>query len=108
MTEFINHVFDEEKPWLSVDDTWENIISDLKTYTLDPRFVNFIDRNPNWTNEETINRYRGCTRIFGNFLSYSHAFYVVTDDEKMILQIEALVEENMGRKEYVAAKKNFK
>lgn len=93
------------------DDTIDELIRVLEEYTLDPKFEgygNFVNRNPQWRTEEIEERYNGCTVIFGNFLSYSHVFNIVTDDEDMICQIEKLVEENKKRHAYIAAKQRMK
>lgn len=75
MTEYLNKVFSKEKPWMQVDDTEENIISDLREYTLDPIFElygGFVNRCPEWLNSETADKYIGCAVISGNFRTLAH------------------------------------
>jgi hypothetical protein len=106
MLEMINKVIDNEKPWLFVDDTIESILHDLEHYTLDPSFEkygNFVNHNPQWT-KETNGQYNGCTYIFGNFYTYSHAFRLITDDENIINMIETAVIKNKQTEAYKQAK----
>ena len=59
----------------------------LETYTLDPvfeRYGEFVNRTPCWIDGETARKYSGASVIAGNFLSYSHAFYLITDQEELI------------------------
>lgn len=111
MLEILNKVIDNEKPWLFVDDAIESILNDLEHYTLDPRFEeygNFVNHNPQWIKPESYETYRGCTMIFGNFYSYSHAFRLITDDENIINQIEVAVNKNKQTKAYDQAKQELK
>lgn len=106
MTEYLNQVASITEPWKMVPDTEENILRDLETYTLDPVFEmygNFVNPAPVWLDEAQAMKYAGCTSIFGNFLNYSHAFRLVTDDEALIARIAAAVEKNKARPEYKAA-----
>jgi hypothetical protein len=89
-------------------DTIEELKEALKNYTLDPifeRYGDFVNRTPIWDNPEYKEKYKGCTLIWGNFLTLSHVFNIVTDDELLIGEIEALVAENKKRPEYLTAKK---
>lgn len=107
MTEFINTVVDPERPWSFIPDTEENILHDLEHYTLDPAFEDygdFVNRSPEWLDEIHAEKYKGCTVISGNFLTLSHAFYLVTDDEGMISRISVAVERNKNTTEYQAAR----
>ena len=69
----------------------------LETYTLDPvfeRYGEFVNRTPCWIDGETARKYSGASVIAGNFLSYSHAFYLITDQEELIRSLERLIEKN--------------
>lgn len=60
----------------------------LETYTLDPvfeRYGEFVNRTPCWIDGETARKYSGASVIAGNFLSYSHAFYLITDQEELMV-----------------------
>ena len=88
-------------------DTIDELKDALKNYTLDPAFEqygNFVNRAPKWDKPELNERFKGCTTIFGNFLTYSHVFSIITNDEHLINEIEGLVAENKERPEYRAAK----
>lgn len=107
MTLYENKVSDEEKPWMEVPDTEENILRDLGRYTLDPIFEmhgDFVNRTPQWLTEELRQARAGHTVISGNFLNYSHAFRVCTDDEALIKRLEAAIERNKAAPEYQAAR----
>jgi hypothetical protein len=107
MLEILNDVTHPDYPWSRIPDTIENIMKDLREYTLDPtfeRYGNFINRNPVWVKPEIAEKYAGCTSIFGNFFSFSHAFRLVTDDEQLIVQFEQAVNENKQRESYRQAK----
>ena len=106
MTEYLNKVVSDTEPWKMIPDSEENILRDLETYTLDPVFElygNFVNPAPEWLNEKAAAKYAGCASIFGNFLGWSHAFRLVTDDEALISRITAAVEKNKARPEYQAA-----
>jgi hypothetical protein len=107
MIEFLNKdVVDRNHGWKRVPDTVENILDDMADFTLDPRFESygdFVDRSPKWLNPETAEKYKGCASIFGNFLEYSHAFRLVTDDEEIIRRIEEAVARNKATVEYQEA-----
>ena len=88
-------------------DTIEELKEVLKNHTLDPIFElygNFVNRTPGWDDTELNKRYKGCATIFGNFLTLSHGFNIITDDEQLIIEIEGIVTENKKRPEYQAAK----
>ena len=79
----------------------------LKNNTLNPVFElygNFVNRAPKWIYPESSERFKGCTSIFGNFLTLSHVFHIMTDDEQLIGELEELVAENKKRPEYQTAK----
>lgn len=85
----------------------EALYKALTEHTLDPRYESyggFINRNPNWINPNTAEKYAGCALLSGNFLDYTHAFNLVTDDEDIISRVEALVAENIKRPDYVKVK----
>lgn len=108
MTEYLNKVVSEDEPWKMVPDTAENILRDLERHTLDPVFEfygDFVNREPAWLDVKTAAKYAGCASIFGNFLDYSHAFRLVTDDEDLISRISAAVAKNKARPEYAQARK---
>lgn len=108
MTEYLNTVINPDAPWSFIPDTAENILRDLESFTLDPVFElygNFINPAPVWMSEVVAERYAGCTSIFGNFLTLSHAFRLVTDDPVLISRLSAAVERNKATKEYQAARK---
>lgn len=89
------------------NDTIKELKETLKNYTLDPAFEpygNFVNRAPEWENIEYHERFKGCTTIFGNFLTLSHVFNIIADDELLISEIEELVAQNITRPEYQAAK----
>jgi hypothetical protein len=108
MTEYQNKVTNPDAPWSFMADTEENILHDLEQYTLDPIFElygNFINPAPEWQSAEVSEKYAGCTSIFGNFLSHSHAFRLVTDDPGLISHLSAAVERNKATPEYQAARR---
>lgn len=110
MTEYLNTVVNPDAPWSFIPDTAENILRDLESYTLDPVFElygNFINPAPEWLSEVVAERYAGCTSIFGNFLTLSHAFRLVTDDPVLISSLSAAVERNKATPEYQAARKKM-
>lgn len=110
MTEYLNEVINPEKPWLWISDTEENILDSLQRYTLDPIFEfygNFINPSPKWKKEELAIRYAGCTVISGNFLNYSHAFRLVTNDVDLISRMTDAIEKNKRSPEYQAACKEL-
>ena len=79
----------------------------LETYTLDPvfeRYGEFVNRTPCWIDGETARKYSGASVIAGNFLSYSHAFYLITDQEELIRSLERLIEKNRASPQYQAAR----
>lgn len=107
MTEYQNTVTNPSAPWSTMPDTEENILHDLECYTLDPRFElygNFVNPSPEWLSDEVAARYAGCTSIFGNFLTFSHAFRLVTDDPGLISRLSAAIERNKATPEYQAAR----
>lgn len=107
MTLYENKVFDKDKPWLQVPDTEENILRDLECHTLNPIFEmygDFVNRTPQWLTEELRQTRAGHTMISGNFLNYTHAFRVCTDDEGLIERLEAAIDRNKATAEYQAAR----
>lgn len=85
----------------------EELYQTLTEHTLDPAFEmygNFLNRAPQWISEGATQKYTGCASIFGNFLTYSHAFDLVTDEKEIIDEIEHLVAENKATDRYIDAK----
>lgn len=106
MTIYQNQVINPEKPWNFMDDTKENILKDLAEYTLDPAFEeygNFV-YTPTWCDEESAEKYKGLTAISGNFLTLSHAFRLLTDDEELIKELTEAIKRNQETEEYKQAK----
>ena len=106
MTIYQNKVINPEKPWSFMEDTKENILKDLAEYTLDPVFEeygNFV-YIPTWEDEESAEKYKGLTAISGNFLTYSHAFRLLTDDAELIEELTKAIRKNQETEEYKQAK----
>lgn len=104
-------VRDPKNPCKMMTDTAENILNDIARYTLDPvfeKYGDFVNHNPSWLDKESAEKYKGCTVIFGNFLYYSHAFNIITDDENIIKAFEDAVKKNKSTSEYIAAKNKQK
>lgn len=109
MTIYQNRVINPERPWSFMDDTKENILEDLEQYTLDPvfeKYGNFVYQ-PTWDEKENEEKYKGMTVIFGNFLEVSHAFRVLTDDEKLITELEESIRKNQESEKYKEAKERI-
>lgn len=109
MTIYQNKVINPEKPWSFMEDTKENILKDLKLHTLDPVFEeygNFV-YIPTWEDEEAAEKYKGLTAISGNFLTYSHAFRLLTDDADLIEELTKAIRENQDTEEYKRAKERL-
>lgn len=110
MTEYQNTVINPAAPWSFIPDTEENILHDLGQYALDPIFElygDFVNPAPEWLDPKAAAKYAGCASIFGNFLTHSHAFRLVTDDAGLISRISAAVKRNKARPEYQAAYKKM-
>lgn len=110
LTKYLNTVTDPLHPWASVPDSEENIINHLEQYTLDPVFEycgNFVNPNPEWIYPEAAKKYNGCTLIFGNFLTFSHAFRIVTDDPDLIQRLTDAINRNKATPEYKAARERM-
>ena len=106
MTIYQNKVINPEKPWSFMEDTKENIVRDLAEYTLDPVFEeygNFVYM-PTWEDEQAAEKYKGLTAINGNFLTYSHAFRLLTDDIELIEELTKAIRKNQETEEYKQAK----
>ena len=107
MTEYRSEIEAPEAAWRRIPDTAESIMRDLKQYTLDPTFElygGFVNRFPEWIDAEHADKYIGCTIIGGNFLAYSHAFDVITDDRELIEWFAEAIKENQQREEYKQAR----
>ena len=90
--------------------TIEDLKEILTKYTLDPTFEkygNFINYNPQWVKPESQNKYKGCAVIFGNFKTYSHVFNIITDDKKLLNELQILVDKNKSTNDYMLAKKEL-
>ena len=77
----------------------QQLIRNLQTYTLDPRFEkfgNFILAGKN-----------GGTVFWGNFYDYSAVFHVVTNDPSLVEVIGNLNRANQESKEYGYAKDEY-
>ena len=111
MLRFLNEtVINPREGWKWVPDTVENVLHDLATYTLDPRFEaygDFVNRDPKWLDEDTANEFEGCASVFGNFLGFSHAFRFVTDDERILWLVEQAVSKNKARPDYQAQRQKL-
>ena len=106
MTIYQNTVINPEKPWSFMEDTKENILKDLAEYTLDPVFEeygNFVYMST-WEDEQAAEKYKGLTAISGNFLTYSHAFRLLTDDVELIEELAKAIRKNQETEEYKQAK----
>lgn len=107
MIEIRSQSLDHAHPWLFVKDTADTILRDLQQYVLDPAFElygGFINRAPQWQKPEDSEKYRGCVVIRGNFLTYSHAFCLITDDKELIESLCTAIKENQARSEYRSAR----
>lgn len=63
-------------------DSIEELLNVLDRYSLDPSFEdygNFVNNNPTWVKAEAKEMYKGCTKFFGNFSTYSHVFNIITE-----------------------------
>jgi hypothetical protein len=91
-------------------DTIEELLNVLDKYTLDPTFEkygNFINNNPIWVKPKAKEKYKGCTQIFGNFITISHVFNITTDEPDVIEAITAAVNRNKETTEYKQFKQNI-
>ena len=39
---------------------------------------------PTWLSKEAREQFEGCSTIVGNFVEYSNAFYIITDDTELL------------------------
>ena len=53
-----------------------------------------VSRSPKWLSKQSEERYKGCASIHGNFKRVSHAFSIITDDEKLVAEFEELFKKN--------------
>ena len=78
--------------------TLENIKEKLKTYTLED--FSFICEHPQWlinrglVDKEFLDKFGHCAEILGNFVEFSNAFKIYTDDKKLIEEFKVLFAEN--------------
>lgn len=108
MIEIMSQVTNPAARWSFVPDTVDNILQDLEEYTLDPVFElygDFVNPSPEWLNQDAAEKYSGCTLIYGNFLSLSHAFQLVTDEPETISRLRDAIDENRKRPDYQQARK---
>lgn len=86
----------------------EDFISKLQKYVLDPTFENygnFIYKNPKFPKSpELTEHYKGWFNLFGNFLDYSNAFSIYTNDEKLANRLRRLIRKNQKTEAYIKAK----
>ncbi len=86
------------------------LLKALKKYTLDPSFEkygNFVDHNPKYIGKKTQEKLNGCTRFFGNFIDRSHVFSIDTDDETIINELEAAIQQNKQTEAYQKARQEI-
>jgi hypothetical protein len=99
------------KPWMTAEpETIEDLKEILKTQILDPTFEkcgNFINNNPQWLKNEAKELYKGCSVIFGNFMTYSHVFNIITDDKTLIAELQELINKNKNTLEYQQCKQQL-
>lgn len=67
--------------------TIEHIKSLLEKYTLD-KDAGCLNLNPHFLKKEDEEKYKGCASIWGNFVEYSNAFSIYTDDKKIINEMK--------------------
>ena len=91
-------------------DTIEDLIQVLNNYSLDPVFEaygNFVQLNPQWLNQEIAEKYKGCSKFFGNFSSISHVFNIITDEPEVIKVLSEAINKNMATKEYQVSRDEY-
>ena len=84
-------------------DSIEELLNVLDKYTLDPTFEkygNFINSNPEWLKPEAVEEYKGCTKFFGNFMTLSHVFNIITDDTEVIEALTKAINKNVETLQY--------
>lgn len=62
--------------------TLEHIMELLKKHTL-TSFSDIVIK-PTWSTKESNERFKGCSTIAGNFVEWSNAFYIITDNKTLI------------------------
>lgn len=80
---------------------------DLAQHTLDPIFElygNFVNLDPQWRSAEVKKIRTGHALISGNFLRYSHAFRVLTDDWALINRFSEAIKRNKDTPAYQEAR----
>jgi hypothetical protein len=91
-------------------DTIEELLNVLNKYSLDPSFEqhgNFVNNNPQWIKPEAKEKYKGCTKFFGNFATYSHVFDIITDEPEVIEALTEAIKRNTETEEYKKHKKEY-
>jgi hypothetical protein len=82
-------------------DSIEQLLKVLAVETLDPRFNSFVHTfNPYRGWNEGNEKYKGCTSISGNFLTLSHAFNIITDEQETISVLTEAINKNLATEEY--------
>ena len=66
--------------------TLEHIKDFLGKYTLED--FSGIVLHPTWRSKESTEKFKGCSTISGNFIEWSNAFYIITDDENLISELK--------------------
>lgn len=112
MLKIISNGRDKNKPdWVTNSKgTIGDLIEVLGKYTLDPIFEeygNFINYNPVWTKKDLKEKYNNCVVISGNFLTYSHVFYIITDNKELINKLKKIIDNNKNTQNYINAKKKM-
>jgi hypothetical protein len=91
-------------------DSVEELLNVLNKYALDPMFEeygNFINHNPNWLKKESAEKYKGCTKFFGNFSEVSHVFDIITDEPEVITALEMAIKRNTETEQYKSLRKDY-
>lgn len=74
----------------------ETLLARLASHTLDRAFENYGDFVEHLAG--------GVVIFFGNFIDYSHVFSIETNDPELASNLEAAIEANKCRAEYIAQK----
>lgn len=110
MIKIISNGHDKNSPaWINKPSTIDDLKEVLTKYTLDPtfeRYGNFINHRPQWK-KDCAEKYKNCSVVFGNFLTLSHVFNIITDDKKLLKELGILIESNKSSKEYIEAKEQL-
>lgn len=88
-------------------DTIEDLLNVLENHPLDPMFEeygNFISEYKPLKITDENKHLLGCVSFFGNFLTLSHVFNIVTNDEEVINKLATAIRNNQQRRGYKEAK----